>query len=61
MEPATAPSVIICRFCLKPMVIADDVVEDGVVIARRFICGCQGTIHHANWHKGQSPETRGKS
>jgi len=40
------------------MQIAEDVVQDGVVIARRFICGCKGTIYHANWHKGQ--ETKGK-
>jgi hypothetical protein len=62
METVSAPSTIICKFCFKPMQIAEDVKNpDGKVIARRFICACKGTVYHWNWHDGQSPQTRGNT
>jgi hypothetical protein len=62
MELVKAPPTFICKYCLKPMQIAEDVKDpDGGVIQRRFICACQGTIYHWNWHRGQPPQTRGKA
>lgn len=54
MEPKEAPNTIVCRYCLKPMQIASDVVVKGVITARSFICNCRGEIFRANWHRGQS-------
>jgi hypothetical protein len=49
LEKATP---VICRYCLKPMQEAEIVRGDGKVIARRYICGCQGTVFHATIHSG---------
>jgi hypothetical protein len=47
------PTPLICRYCLKPMQEAEVVKADGKVVARRYVCGCQGTVYHATVHAGQ--------
>lgn len=61
MEANPAPAIHACSKCGKPMQIAEDVKgADGEVIARRFVCACEGLTYY-NWHKGQAPQTRSKA
>jgi hypothetical protein len=43
---------VICRYCLKPMQEAEVLRANGKVIARRYVCGCQGMVYHATLHSG---------
>lgn len=52
MEQVKIPSVV-CRYCTKPMQVADSVIHDGKLIAVRYVCNCQGTPFYHNVHAGQ--------
>jgi hypothetical protein len=46
------PTTVVCRFCRQPMQEAEVVRANGKVVARRYVCACQGTVFHATIHAG---------
>lgn len=55
----TTETVVLCRYCVKPMQVAQSVTDDkGKILAQRYVCNCQGTVFHHNIHSGDKSQEK---
>jgi len=56
----TNETVVICRYCVKRMQVAETVWNEDrtKVVAQRYICGCQSPPFQCNIHAGDKHQEK---